>query len=326
MNAIVCPRPGRPDVLELQDIEKPTVADDGVLVRVRASSVNPVDFFPLSPVGFRIQRLRNRGKGRAVVLGTDFAGVVESVGKTVSRFKPGDEVFGGAKGAFAEYVSVSEQGQLTRKPANVTFEQAAAVPVAGLTALQAVRDHGRVQPGQKVLVNGASGGVGTFTVKLAKYFGAEVTAVCGPGNAATVASIGADRVIDYTAEDFTRNGHRYDVLLDVAGSHSWSECTRVLAPGATFVAVGASTNTVWGGGRTLRHLAAVRLASWRSNHRAAFFIAKLNEDDLRLLAELLEGGHLTPMIDRCYPLSHAAQAMNYMGEGHAKGKIVIVHA
>src|SRR5215472_2646629 len=204
MRAVVCSKPGSPYVLNMAEIDRPVVPDDGVLVRVHASSANPVDLFPLSRMGY-ISRLMKRA-----VLGTDFAGTVASVGRSVTQFQPGEEVFGGARGAFAEYVCVPEDGAVVRKPANVTFEQAAAVPVAAITALQAVRDHGQIQPGQKVLINGASGGVGTFAVQIAKSFGAEVTGVCGTRNVELVRSIGADRVIDYTKEDFTRSEERYD--------------------------------------------------------------------------------------------------------------------
>lgn len=323
MKAIICRTPGRLDVLKLEQIDQRAVADDGVLVRVRASSINPVDFFPLTRVAYVARLVGGRFSPKPAVLGTDFAGTVESVGNNVTQFKPGDEVFGGINGAFAEYVSIAEQGAVVRKPRNTTFEQAAAAPVAAITALQAVRDHGRVQPGQKVLINGASGGVGTFTVQIAKAFGAEVTAVCSPRNLVTARAIGADSVIDYTQQDFTNIGEQYDVMLDVAGSRRWSECVRVLAPRATFVAVGASASTVWGGGHTLKHLASVRFASLRSSRKAVFFIAKLNPADLNVLRELIETGRVTPVIDRRYELSQVAEAMSYLGQGHAKGKIVV---
>src|SRR5229473_619743 len=228
MKAIVC---DRRDGLKLEEIERPAVLDDGVLVRVHASSVNLVDLFPLSGAG-RLMRRINR-KPRQDVLGSDFAGTVESVGKNVTRFRPGDEVFGGRHGAFAEYVSILETEGLARKPAGITFEQAGTVAVAALTALQAVRDHGQVKAGQKVLINGASGGVGTFAVQIARSFGADVTAVCSPRNVETARSLGAQRVIDYTREDFTKSGELHDVLIDIAGSRSLSECRPVLKPDAT---------------------------------------------------------------------------------------------
>jgi NADPH:quinone reductase-like Zn-dependent oxidoreductase len=324
MKAILCRRPGRPEVLELEEIDKPSIADDGVLVRVHASSVNPVDFFPLSRVAYTARLLSGRFKAKPVVLGTDFAGTVESVGKSVTEFKPGDEVFGGKdRGTFAEYVSVPAQGALVAKPASVTFEQAGAVAVAAITALQALRDHGRVREGQKVLINGASGGVGSFAVQIAKAFGAHVTAVCSPRNVETARALGADRVIDYTREDFTRSGESYDLIIDIAGNHSWSECKRVLAPTGIMVATGGSAHTVWGGNSTIRHLIGVRLASMRDTRKAALFIAKLNKADLLVLQKLLAEGKITPVIDRCYELNRVSEAFDYMGEGHAKGKIIL---
>jgi NADPH:quinone reductase-like Zn-dependent oxidoreductase len=232
-------------------------------------------------------------------------------------------VFGSAPGAFAEFVRVSARTGVVRKPANLSFEEAASVPIAALTALQAVRDHGRLQPGQKVLVNGASGGVGTFAVQLATALGGDVTGVCSPGNVDVVRSLGASTVVDYTREDFTRSGRRYDLVLDIAGSRSWSECRRVMAPGATFVAVGGSSHTVFGGSRTLRHFAAVRLASMASSQRAVLFIAKVNRPDLLFLADLLERGKVAPVLDRRYAMDEALDVFRYMGEGHAKGKIAI---
>jgi len=241
---------------------------------------------------------------------------VEAVGRSVLQFQPGDEVFGGSgrRGAFAEYVCVSEGGAIARKPANVTFEQAATVALAGGTALQAVRDHGRIQAGQRVLVNGASGGVGTFAVQIARAFGAEVTAVCGTRNLELVRSLGAERVIDYTREDFTRSGQRYDVLLDVAGSRSWGACRRVLTPKGTFVAVGA---------RNAQHLLAVRVASLGASQRVVLFIEKMNKADLLVLGDLLASGRVTPVIERRYALSEVPTALSYLAERHANGKLVI---
>ncbi len=321
MKAIVCRTYGRPDVLRLEEIGKPVVTEDGVLVRIRASSINPVDFFTFSRAA-HIARKLSRKRGPQVV-GTDFAGTVEAVGKNVTHFKPGDEVFGGRQGAFAEYVAMPESGPLVGKPANVTFEQAAAVPVAAITALQAVRDHGRVRPGQRVLINGASGGVGSFAVQIAKLLGADVTAVCSSRNLDRARSLGADRVIDYTKEDYTRSAERYDVLIDIAGSHSWSESTRALKPKGTFVLAGASAYTVFGGNGAIMHIIRFRLASLLSSRRFAFFIAKLNKEDLALSGELLSSGKLTTAIDRQYALEQVPEAMNYMAEGHAKGKIVV---
>ena len=324
MKAILCRRPGRPDVLELEEIDRPSIADDGVLVRVHAASVNPVDFFPLSGVAYTARLLSGGLKARPVVLGTDFAGTVESVGKGVTEFKPGDEVFGGKdRSTFAEYVSIPAKGAVVAKPANVTFEQAAAVPVAAITALQALRDHGRLRQGQKVLINGASGGVGSFAVQIAKALGAHVTAVCSPRNMESARALGADKVIDYTREDFTRGAESYDLMIDIAGNHSWSECKRVLVPTGIMVAAGGSAHTVWGGNSTIRHLIGVRLASIRGTRKAALFIAKLNKADLLVLQKLLLEGKVTPVIDRCYELNRVPEAFHYMGEGHARGKIII---
>ena len=324
MKAILCRRPGRPDVLELEEIDRPLIADDDVLVRVHASSINPVDFFPLSRVAYTARLLGGRFNAKPVVLGTDFAGTVESVGKSVTEFKPGDEVFGGKdRATFAEYVSIAAKGAVVAKPANVTFEQAAGVPVAAITALQALRDHGRVRQGQRVVINGASGGVGSFAVQIAKAFGAHVTAVCSPRNVETARALGADRVIDYTREDFTRGGDSYDLIVDIAGNHSWSACKRVLAPTGIMVAAGGSAHTVWGGNSTIRHLIGVRLASIRGTRKVALFIAKLNKADLLVLQKLLMEGKIVPIIDRCYELHRVPEAFNYMGEGHAKGKIII---
>ncbi len=247
IRAVVSHGPGSVSALKMEDIDRPAPADDGVLVRVRASSANPVDLFTITPVAHM-----QRGLNGAVV-GTDFAGTVEAVGKNVTRFEPGDDVFGGARGAFAEYLAISEQGALVRKPAGVPFDQAGAVTVAGSTALQALRDHGRVQAGQRVLINGASGGVGTFAVQIARSFGAEVTAVCSTRNVELVRSIGAQRVIDYTTEDFTLGGERYDLMLDVAGNRSWSECLRVLEAGPLTSGLGqpaSSTGRAVDGGRS----------------------------------------------------------------------------
>ena len=324
MKAIVCRKPGRPDVLELEEVDPPYFAEDGLLVRIRASSINPVDFFPLSRMAYTARLLSRGFKAKAVVIGTDFAGTVEAVGKSVTEFKPGDEVFGGKdRSTFAAYVSIPAKGAVVAKPANVTFEQAAAVPVAAVTALQALRDHGRVRQGQRVLINGASGGVGTFAVQIAKAFGAHVTAVCSPRNVETARALGADRVIDYSREDFTRSGESYDLMIDIAGNHSWSECKRVLAPTGIMVAAGGSAHTVWGTNRTIKHLIGVRMASLRGTQKAALFIAKLNKADLLVLQKLLVEGKITPVIDRCYEINRVPEAFDYMGEGHAKGKIII---
>jgi len=318
VKAFVSDRPGD---MRLEDLDQPTVPDDGVLVRVHASAVNPVDLFPTTRAGYTMRRFGREPK--RAVLGTDFAGIVESVGKSVSKFHPGDRVFGAKRGAFAEYLCVAESGPVAMLPANISFEQAAAVPVAAATALQAVRDHGHVQPGQKVLINGASGGVGTFAVQIAKAFGAEVTGVCSPTKVERARSLGADHVIDYTAEDFTRNGLRYDVLLDIAGSHSLSECRRVLERNATYVLVGASAMQHSSSWRALSRFATVRFESVGASQKVAMYITKMTQSDLEVLRDLLVAGKVTPVIDRCYDLSDVSEAFRYFEEGHAKGKIVV---
>jgi NADPH:quinone reductase-like Zn-dependent oxidoreductase len=321
MRAMVRSTYGSPDVLELEEIDKPDVMDDEVLVRVRAASVNPADWYFVTgtPYVGRTQMGLRRPKSNRT--GVDFAGAVEAVGRSVTQFRPGDEVFGGRDGALAEYVCVREDRAVVSKPANVTFEEAAAVPVAALTALQGLRDKGQLQSGQKVLINGASGGVGTFAVQIAKALAAEVTGVCSTRNVDIVRSLGADHVVDYTQEDFTRSDQRYDLMFDVAGSRSWSECRRVLNPQATLVIVGAPKgNRLMG---PLSHIVKVRLASLRGSQKAVFFVAKFNKADMLALRDLLEAGKVKPVIDRRYELSETADAFRYLGEGHAQGKIVI---
>ena len=319
MKAIVCDRYGSPDVLKLQEVEKPELTDDGVLVRVHAASVNRGDWYTVA--GMYVARpatgLR-RPKSR--LIGTDFAGTVEAVGRDVTEFRPGDEVFGGRTGALAEYVCARARC-VALKPARLTFEEAAAVPVAALTALQGLRDRGQIQPRQKLLINGASGGVGTFAVQIAKALGAEVTAVCSTRNVDLARSIGADHVVDYTREDFTRSEQLYDVMFDNAGSRSWSECKRVLNRQATVVLVGGQMgNRLLG---PLGHVVRMRLAATLSSRKAVFFIAKVNSADMEVLRELLEAEKVTPVIDRRYELSEAADAFRYVGEGHARAKVVI---
>jgi NADPH:quinone reductase-like Zn-dependent oxidoreductase len=319
MQAIVRDAYGSPDVLELQETEQPELTDDGVLVRVHAASVNRADWYTLT--GLYLARMESGlRKPKSRLIGGDFAGTVEAVGQGVTGLQPGDEVFGGRAGAFAEYVCARARS-VVLKPERLTFEEAAAVPVAGLTALQGLRDKGKLQPGQKVLVNGASGGVGTFAVQVAKALGAEVTAVCSTRNVDLVRSLGADRVVDYTCEDFTRTEQRYDLMFDNAGSRSWSECKRVLDPHATVVLVGGPM-----GGRLfgpLGHVIRMRLAALGSGRKVVFFVAKFNKADLETVRELLESGQVTPVIDRRYDLSETADALRYVGEGHARGKVVI---
>jgi len=321
MRAVVRTSFGSPDVLEIQEIEKPVPADDELLVRVRAASVNPADWYSVTGTPWVGRPQMGLLKPKEARVGTDFAGTVEAVGNNVTQFRPGDDVFGGRTGALAEYVCVREERAVVPKPGNMTFEQAAAVPVAALTALQGLRDKGQLQAGQRVLINGASGGVGTFAVQIAKALGAKVTGVCSSRNVDIVRSLGADHVIDYTHEDFTRSDRRYDLMLDVAGSRSWSECKRVLDPQATLIMVGAPKgNRLMG---PLSHIVKVRLASVRSSRKVVFFIANFNKADMVVLQELLEAGKVKPVIDKRYELSEIADAFRYLGEGHAQGKIVI---
>ena len=305
------------DVLRIEEVEKPTPGEDEVLVKVCATSVNPAEWYGMT--GLFLARLGNGlFKPKDKRLGADFAGVVEAVGRQVTDFKPGDEVFGGRSGAYAEYVCV--QKGIAHKPANITFEQAGGVAIAGLTALQGLRDHGKVQPGQKVLINGAAGGVGTFAVQIAKAFGAEVTAVCSTKNVDLVRSLGADHVIDYTREDFTRTRQRHDLLLDIAGTRSWSEYRRVLTPRATVVIIGGPKGRVIG---PLGHIIGMRLASFRASQKVVFFVANFNREDLCVLRELMEAGKIKPVVDRIYPLNRINEAMSYLGTGHARAKIVV---
>jgi NADPH:quinone reductase-like Zn-dependent oxidoreductase len=321
MKAIVQDRYGSADVLQLRDIDKPVVGADEVLVRVHAAGIDQGVWHLMAGLP-RVMRIAGVGlrAPKYPVRGYDVAGHVETVGPNVTRFEPGDEVFGSCRGSFAEYAS-ARADRLALKPGNLSFEQAAAVPISGYAALQAVRDQGKVQPGQRVLVIGAGGGVGTFAVQIAKAFGAEVTGVCSAAKAELVLSIGADRVIDYTREDFADTGERYDVILDIAGNRSLSHLRRALAREGTLVIVGGEGGGKWFGGidRQLRAtllslVVRQKLGSWISSER---------EEDLETLRELLEAGRVTPIIDRTFPLSEVPEAIRYMREGHARGKVVI---
>jgi len=320
MKAITYHRYGSPDVLELQEVDKPIVNDEEVLVRVRAASVNPRDWHIMRGLPY-IVRPQLRKLKKSGVLGSDVAGQVEAVGKDVTRFRPGDEVFAHVlTGGFAEYTCVPEEF-LGLKPANLTFEQAAAVPLAALTALQGLRDHGRIQSGQKVLIIGASGGVGTFAVQIAKWFGAHVTGVCSTRNVDMVRSIGADHVIDYTREDFTQSGQKYDLTLQLAGTRSPSECRRALTPKGTLLLSSGESSGRWIGplGRIIK---AVLLSPFVSQ-RLAPFEAKRSKEDMQVLKELIDAGTVMPVIDRTYSLSDVPDAIRYLEEGHARGKVII---
>jgi len=325
MKAIVYQNFGSPEILQYQELEKPLPGDDEVLIKVRAASVNPLDWKMMKGGPFLLRLLLGLGKPKIKRPGVDVAGELAAVGKNVTRFKPGDQVFGACAGAFAEYaVSKSVTGMkcsLVIKPDNVTFEQAASAPVAALTALQGLRDKARIQPGNKVLVNGAAGGVGTFAVQIARSFGAVVTGVCSTRNVAMVRSIGADQVIDYTQQDFTQSGERYDIIFDCVGNHSFSACRRVLNPKGVFVGVGAPPDVPLS--RLLAGLIAALLVSVFVSQKMKFFIAKANEPDLTTIGELMATGKVTPVIDRRYRLSEAREAFRYMEEEHARGKVII---
>jgi NADPH:quinone reductase-like Zn-dependent oxidoreductase len=321
MKAIVHERYGLPDVLVLREVDMPTIEDHQVLVRVQAASVNPVEWYGVT--GPYFTRLFGGGlrKPKSTSVGADLAGRVEAVGKDVKEFQPGDEVFGTAGGSWAEYAPAREV-RLVRKPANVSFEEAAAVPIAGITALQALRDKGGVQPGQKVLINGASGGVGTFAVQIAKALGADVTAVCSTRNVDLVRALGADRVVDYSQEDFTRRSERHELMLDIAGSQPFRKFRRVLTADATVIVVGAKFPSNKGIG-PLGHVIGTHLSALGRSQKVKFIIAKINKDDLEVLRELLETGQVKPVIDKRYELSETADALRYLGEGHARGKVII---
>jgi NADPH:quinone reductase-like Zn-dependent oxidoreductase len=319
MKAIVYHEYGSPDVLELKDIDKPVVNHDDVLVRVRAASVNPLDWHFMRGTPHIVRIMTGLLKPKITRPGVDVAGVVEAVGSNVTQFHAGDEVFGACKGAFAEYVCTSE-GDLVLKPANVTFEQAAAVPVAAFTSLQGLRDKGQIQPGNKVLINGAAGGVGTFAVQIAKSFGAYVTGVCSTRNVDMVRSIGADHVIDYTQEDYTQSGQRYDLIFDTVGNHSLSDNRRVLGSKGALVMAGGPTDSLLG--ILLPPLKALVMSRFVSQTLVPF-VARRRKEDLIIMQGLLEAGKVTPVIDRTYPLSEVPEAIRYLEEGHARGKVVI---
>jgi NADPH:quinone reductase-like Zn-dependent oxidoreductase len=320
MKAVVYCDYGSPEVLKVEDVERPVPADSQVLVRVRAAAVNPLEWHYMRGTPYIARLDMGLRKPKNTRLGVDYSGVVESVGKNVTQFKPGDEVFGGRNGALAEYIAVWENGSVALKPANITFEQAAGVPVAAITALQGLRDKGQLQPGQKVLINGASGGVGTFAVQIAKSMGAEVTGVCSTRNVEMVRSIGADNVVDYTKEDFTKGAQRYDVILDNVGNHSLSDLRRVMTPDGNYVMVGGPS------GRWLdpmpRAFGAV-VQSWFVSQEMSMFISQLNKKDMTVLRDLIAAGKVTPVIDRTYKLSEVGKAVEYLETGRARGKVVI---
>ena len=320
MKAVIHTRYGSPDVLEFKEVAKPVPNDvRGVLVKIRASSVNPADYYQMgAPFIIRLVMRGGMRKPKDPKLGTDMAGQVEAVSKTVTQFKPGDEVFGVANGSYAEYATARED-RLALKPANCSFEEAAAVPIAGLTALQALRDKGGIQPGQKVLINGAGGGVGTFAVQIAKSFGAEVTAVTSTQNLELVRSLGADHVIDYTKEDFTKNGQRYDLICDIAAARSIGSYKRALNPKGTVVMVGAKNKIL----ARLVYFAVLGRLIPKGGRKLRFFIAKANQKDMNTLKELIDTGKVKSVIDSRHSLAETGEAMRLLHEGQARGKIII---
>jgi NADPH:quinone reductase-like Zn-dependent oxidoreductase len=326
MKATVYTRYGPPDVVQITDVEKPVPKDNEVLIKVRAASVNPLDWHYMRGTPYLVRIVAGLRQPKVTRLGVDVAGEVEAVGKNVTRFKPGDAVFGTCRGAFAEYACASESA-VVMKPENVSFEQAAAVPIAAFSALQALRlgglgDKGQIQPTQKVLINGVAGGVGTFAVQIAKSFGADVTGVCSTRNVEMVRSIGADRVIDYTREGFTKEGERYDIFVDCVGNHSLLACRRVLTPKGIYVPVGGEGGR-WMIGALARAITALVWSWFVSQKLVPFFLAKSSKEDLAILCELMKVGKVTPVIDRRYRLSEVAEAIRYLEEGHARGKVVI---
>jgi NADPH:quinone reductase-like Zn-dependent oxidoreductase len=320
MKAIVYREYGSSDVLKCEEIEKPVPRDDEVLIKVRVAAVNPLDWRLMKPDPAPLRLFLGLRKPRSGRPGVDVAGEVEAVGKKVTKFKPGDAVFGACRAAFAEYACAAES-KIAIKPDNVTFEQAASVNVAGLTALQGLRDKGKIHAGSKVLINGAAGGVGTFAVQIAKSFGAYVTGVCSTRNIDMVRSIGADEVIDYTQHDFTTSNQRYDVILDCVGNHSFSEYRRVLNPDGRFIGVGAPHDLSMFD--VLVPVIKDLLFSVFSSQKAVMFIAKASQADLMLIGELIATGQLKPVIDKIYPLSEAADAVRHVEQGHARGKVLI---
>lgn len=325
MKAIVYRNYGSPDVLKYENAEKPTPKDNEVLIKVRAASVNPYDWHFVRGLPYFFRLFIGLRRPKSIELGVDGAGEVEAVGRQVTRFRPGDRVFGGCRGAFAEYACAAESS-LALMPGNIGFEEAGAVDIAGLTALQALRDKGHVRSGQKILINGASGGVGTFAVQIARSFGAEVTGVCSTRNVDMVRSLGADRVIDYTREDFTRSGERYDLILECVGNRSFLDCRRVLNRDGIYVGIGAGGPDLrWMIG-PLAQMVALPIVSLFVSQKPAGIVAKQNKDDLAALGELMASGKLKAIIDRTYSLSEVPNALRYLEEGHARGKIVITVA
>jgi NADPH:quinone reductase-like Zn-dependent oxidoreductase len=319
MKAMVREKYGSPKVVELRDVETPTPTENQVLVRVRAAALNRLDWYDLTGTPLLVRPMMGGVIApKSELFGADYAGTVEAVGPAVTDLKPGDEVYGSSGGSFAQYLTV-EKG-IGVKPANLTFEEAAAVPVAGVTALQGIRDHGRLVAGERVLINGASGGVGSFAVQIAKVLGGQVTAVCSTKHVDAIRSLGADAVVDYTRDDFTRSGRRYDLVVDVAGSSSWRGLRRMVAPGGRVSVIGGPSGKLLG---PLPHIANFKLGGMRSRVPTSFFVAKVNRESLADLRELIEAGKLKPVIDQRFALEELPEALRLMGEGHVQGKLVV---
>jgi NADPH:quinone reductase-like Zn-dependent oxidoreductase len=323
MRAVVYCRYGPPEVLRVDNVEKPAPKDDQLLVRVRAAALNPLDWHVIRGSPYFMRMTAGLRMPKDIQVGVDFSGIVEAVGSKVTRFRPGDEVFGARDGAFAQYVTVGEDGAVVAKPGNITFEQAAGIPIAGITALEAVRDGARIGPGQTLLINGASGGVGTFAVQIAKAYGARVTGVCSTRNLEMVRQLGADDVIDYTQEDFTKGDRKFDVILDNVGNRSVSECRRALAPQGKYILIGGGGPKNQGLFGPLWRIAGTEVASKFARQDLRFFMANMNGKDLAVLADLIRSGKVTPVIDRTYPLGEIKDAVAYLEKGHARGKVVL---
>jgi len=323
MKALVYEGFGPPEILKCQEVEKLTPGDDELLIKVRAASINPLDWKLMKGGPFLARMLLSFGKPKIKRPGLDAAGVVEAIGRNVKQFKAGEEVFGTCVAAFAEYATSASafgiKSVLVKKPENVSFEQAASAPVAGLAALQGLRDKAQIRAGQKVLINGAAGGVGTFAVQIAKVFGAQVTGVCSTVNLDMVRSIGADRLIDYTRDDFTKGGETYDTILDCVGNRSLSACRRVLNPKGILVLVGAPDRAT----AILARITGAVVWSRLGNKKMRFFIAQMNEKDLTTMGEFIAAGKVTPIIDKRYRLVEASEAFRYMEKGHARGKVLM---
>jgi NADPH:quinone reductase-like Zn-dependent oxidoreductase len=319
MKAMVREKYGSPKVVELRNVETPTPEEDEVLVRVRAAALNRLDWYDLTGTPLLVRPMMGGVIApKSELFGADYAGTVEAVGPGVTDLKPGDEVYGSSGGSFAQYLTV--KNGVGTKPANLTFEEAAAAPVAGVTAMQGIRDHGRLEAGERVLVNGASGGVGTFAVQIAKALGGQVTAVCSTKHVDAIRSLGADAVVDYTQSDFTRSGRRYDLVADVAGSSSWRRLRRMVAPGGRVVVIGGPSGKLLG---PLPHIASFKLGGMRSRVPTSFFVAKVNRESLGDLRELIEAGKVRPVVDRRFELEELPEALRLMGEGHVQGKLVV---